>query len=187
MESGPGDDELMLRYRGGDAVAFEALYRRHRAPLYRFVLRQLGDAALAEEVFQDVWMRVIDARGRYEARERFASWLYAVAHNRVMDAHRAGGRAKVLDGEESEAALARLPSAELPAHVWLDRKRAAERLFAALERLPEVQREAFLLQQEGGLSVEEIARATGVGRETAKSRLRYAVARLRASLAGVTA
>src|SRR5262252_1533382 len=99
MESGPGDDELMLRYRGGDAVAFEALYRRHRASLYRFLLRQLGDAALAEEVFQDVWMRVIDARGRYEARERFASWLYAVAHNRLMDAHRALGRARFLDGE----------------------------------------------------------------------------------------
>jgi RNA polymerase sigma-70 factor, ECF subfamily len=182
MESGPGDDELMLRYRGGDAVAFEALYRRYRAPLYRFLLRQLGDAPLAEEVFQDVWMRVIDARGRYEARERFASWLYAIAHNRLMDAHRADGRAQFLGPEESEAALESLPAAELPAHVWLDRKRAAERLFAALARLPDAQREAFLLQQEGELSVEEIAAATGVSRETAKSRLRYAVAKLRASL-----
>jgi RNA polymerase sigma-70 factor, ECF subfamily len=182
MESGPGDDELMLRYRGGDAVAFEALYRRHRAPLYRFLLRQLGDAAQAEEVFQDVWMRVIDARDRYQPRARFGSWLYAIAHNRLMDAHRASGRAQVLDPDESEQALENLPAAELPAHVRLDRKRAAERLFAALARLPEAQREAFLLQQEGDLSVEEIAAATGVSRETAKSRLRYAVARLRASL-----
>lgn len=182
MESGPGDDELMLRYRGGDAVAFEALYRRHRAPLYRFLLRQLGDAAQAEEVFQDVWMRVIDARDRYQPRARFGSWLYAIAHNRLMDTHRASGRAQLLDPDESEQALENLPAAELPAHVWLDRKRAAERLFAALARLPEAQREAFLLQQEGELSVEEIAAATGVSRETAKSRLRYAVARLRASL-----
>jgi RNA polymerase sigma-70 factor, ECF subfamily len=182
MDSGPGDDELMLRYRGGDAVAFEALYRRHRAPLYRFLLRQLGDAALAEEIFQDVWMRVIDARGRYEARARFPSWLYAIAHNRLMDAHRADGRAQFLDGEENDAALENVPAAELPAHVWLDRKRAAERLFAALARLPDAQREAFLLQQEGDLSLEEIAAATGVSRETAKSRLRYAVAKLRAAL-----
>jgi RNA polymerase sigma-70 factor (ECF subfamily) len=182
MESGPGDDELMLRYRAGDAVAFEALYRRHRAPLYRFVLRQLGDAAAAEEVFQDVWMRVIDARGRYEARARFGSWLYAIAHNRLMDAYRAAGRAQLVGQDEAERALESLPAGELPAHVWLDRKRAAERLFAALGRLPEAQREAFLLQQEGELSVEEIAQVTGVSRETTKSRLRYAVAKLRESL-----
>jgi RNA polymerase sigma factor (sigma-70 family) len=181
MQSGPGDDELMRRYCDGDAVAFEALYRRHRAPLYRFLLRQLGDTGRAEEIFQDVWMRVIDARERYQPRGRFTSWLYAVAHNRLMDHHRAG-RADVLDAGESEPILDELPAGDLPAHVWLDRKRAAERLFAALARLPDVQREAFLLQQEGELSVEEIAAATGVGRETAKSRLRYAVAKLRASL-----
>jgi RNA polymerase sigma-70 factor, ECF subfamily len=183
MQSGPSDDELMVRYRGGDAVAFEALYRRHRAPLYRFLLRQLGDTAAAEEVFQDVWMRVIDSRGRYESRGRFGSWLYAVAHNRLMDGYRARGRG-LLGQDEGEEALDNLPADELPAHVWLDRKRAAERLFAALARLPDVQREAFLLQQEGELSVEEIAEATGVSRETAKSRLRYAVAKLRASLGG---
>jgi RNA polymerase sigma-70 factor, ECF subfamily len=181
MHSGPGDDELMLRYRDGDAVAFEALYRRHRAPLYRFLLRQLGDTGRAEEIFQDVWMRVIDARERYQPRARFSAWLYAIAHNRLMDHHRAD-RADRLDLEESERVLDELPADELPAHVWLDRKRAAERLFAALARLPEAQREAFLLQQEGELSVEEIAQATGVSRETAKSRLRYAVAKLRASL-----
>jgi RNA polymerase sigma-70 factor, ECF subfamily len=181
MQSRPGDDELMLRYRDGDAVAFEALYRRHRAPLYRFLLRQLGDTGRAEEIFQDVWMRVIDARERYQPRARFTSWLYAIAHNGLMDHHRAD-RADRLDPEESERVLDELPADDLPAHVWLDRKRAAERLFAALARLPDTQREAFLLQQEGELSVEEIAQATGVSRETAKSRLRYAVAKLRASL-----
>jgi RNA polymerase sigma factor (sigma-70 family) len=182
--SGPSDEELMLRYGGGDAVAFEALYRRHRGPLYRFLLRQVSDAATAEELFQDVWMRVIDARGRYEARARFGSWLYAIAHNRLMDHYRASGGAHRLDGEEGEAALEDLPAGDLPAHVLLDRKRASERLFAALARLPEAQREAFLMQQEGELSLEEIARATGVNRETAKSRLRYAVAKLRAGLEG---
>ena len=182
MGSGPADEELMLRYGGGDAGAFETLYRRHRGPLYRFLLRQLSDAATAEELFQDVWMRVIDFRGRYEARAKFSSWVFAIAHNRLMDFYRASGRAKFLAGEESEEALATLPADDVPADALIDRKRAAERLLAALSELPEAQREAFLLQQEGNLSVEEIGAATGVSRETAKSRLRYAIAKLRASL-----
>lgn len=183
MGSGPADEELMLRYGGGDAGAFETLYRRHRGPLYRFLLRQVkNDAATAEELFQDVWMRVIDFRGRYEARAKFSSWVYAIAHNRLMDFHRAGGKAKFVDQEESEEAIDALPADDPPAEIRLDRKRTAERLLAALAELPEAQREAFLLQQEGELSLEEIAHATGVNRETAKSRLRYALAKLRASL-----
>jgi RNA polymerase sigma-70 factor, ECF subfamily len=182
MGSGPADEELMLSYGGGDAGAFEALYRRHRGPLYRFLLRQLGDTATAEELFQDVWMRVIDSRGRYQARAKFTSWVYAIAHNRLMDFYRASGRAKFLAQEESEELLEDLPAQDPPPEMFIDRKRAAERLLAALAELPEAQREAFLLQQEGDLSVEEIGAATGVSRETAKSRLRYALAKLRASL-----
>jgi RNA polymerase sigma-70 factor (ECF subfamily) len=182
MGSGPADEELMLSYGGGDAGAFETLYRRHRGPLYRFLLRQLGDTATAEELFQDVWMRVIDFRGRYQARAKFSSWVYAIAHNRLMDFYRANGKARFLDQEQAEEALDALPAEDPPADVLIDNKRAAERLLAALSELPEAQREAFLLQQEGDLSVEEIGAATGVSRETAKSRLRYALAKLRASL-----
>lgn len=182
MGSGPADEELMLSYGGGDAGAFETLYHRHRGPLYRFLLRQVSDAATAEELFQDVWMRVIDSRGRYEPRAKFSSWVYAIAHNRLMDFYRASGRAAFLAQEESEEALDRLPAPDVPAEALVDRKRATQRLLDALAELPEVQREAFLLQQEGDLSVEEIGAATGVSRETAKSRLRYAVAKLRARL-----
>jgi RNA polymerase sigma-70 factor (ECF subfamily) len=172
----------MLSYGGGDAGAFETLYRRHRGPLYRFLLRQLGDTATAEELFQDVWMRVIDSRGRYQVRAKFSSWVYTIAHNRLMDFYRANGRARFLDQEDSEEALDNLPADDPPPDVLVDNKRAAERLLVALAGLPEAQREAFLLQQEGDLSVEEIGAATGVSRETAKSRLRYALAKLRASL-----
>ena len=182
MGSGPADEELMLGYGGGDAGAFENLYRRHRGPLYRFLLRQVNDAATAEELFQDVWMRVIDSRRRYQARAKFTSWVYAIAHNRLMDFYRASGRAKFLAQEEAADALDNLPADDIPADALIDGKRAAERLLAALSELPEAQREAFLLQQEGDLSVEEIGAATGVSRETAKSRLRYAVAKLRANL-----
>src|SRR6267142_529490 len=182
MRSEASDEELMLRYGKGDARAFELLYRRHRLPLYRFLLRQVGNAATAEELFQDLWMRVVNSRGRYEPRAKFTSWIYAIAHNRLMDFYRADGRASFLSPEESESVLEDTPAAEIAADLRLDRKRAVERLLAALGELPDAQREAFLLQQEGELSIEEIAAATGVSRETAKSRLRYAVAKLRASL-----
>jgi len=176
------DEELMLRYGRGDARAFELLYRRHRLPLYRFLLRQVGNAATAEELFQDLWMRVVNSRGRYEARAKFTSWVYAIAHNRLMDFYRGNGNASFLSQEESESVLEDLPAAEIAADLRLDRKRAVERLLVALGKLPDAQREAFLLQQESEMSIEEIAAATGVGPETAKSRLRYAVAKLRASL-----
>src|ERR1700704_945445 len=182
MRGEASDEDLMLRYGKGDAGAFEALYRRHRLPLYRFLLRQVGNAATAEELFQDLWMRVVNSRGRYEARAKFTSWVYAIAHNRVMDFYRTNGRASFLSHEESESVLENLPAAEIAADLRLDRKRAAERLVAALGELPDAHREAFLLQQEGEMSIEEIAAATGVGPETAKSRLRYALAKLRASL-----
>jgi RNA polymerase sigma-70 factor (ECF subfamily) len=99
-----------------------------------------------------------------------------------MDFYRASGRASFLSHEESESVLEGLPAGEIAADLRLDRKRAVERLLAALAGLPDAQREAFLLQQESELSIEEIAAATGVSGETAKSRLRYAVAKLRASL-----
>src|SRR6266436_6134036 len=182
MRSEASDEDLMLRYGRGDARAFELLYLRHRLPLYRFLLRQVGNAATAEELFQDLWMRVVNSRRRYEASAKFTSWVYAIAHNRLMDFYRAKGRASFLGHEESQSLLENLPDGEIAADLLLDRKRAVERLLAALAALPDAQREAFLLQQEGELSIEEIAVATGVSRETAKSRLRYAVAKLRAGL-----
>src|SRR5207247_11186396 len=87
------DEHLRLRYGKGDARAFEVLYRRHRLPLYRFLLRQAGNADTAEELFQDTWMRVVNSRGRYEVRAKFTAWIYAIAHNRLMDFFRANGRA----------------------------------------------------------------------------------------------
>jgi RNA polymerase sigma-70 factor (ECF subfamily) len=182
MERGSSDEELMLGYGDGDAGAFETLYRRHRGPLYRFLLRQTGDAAAAEELFQDVWMRVVNSRGRYEVRAKFTSWVYAIAHNRLMDFYRARGRVNFLSHEESETAIENTAADEIAADLRLDRKRAGERLIAALAELPAAQREAFLLQQEGEMSLEEIAAATGVNRETVKSRLRYAFAKLRSTL-----
>jgi RNA polymerase sigma-70 factor (ECF subfamily) len=176
----PSDEELMLAYRAGDASAFDALYARHRGSVFRYLRRQAGSAALAEELFQDVWLRLIDARATYEPRAKFTTWLFTIAHNRLMDHFRSRARSALVSYEDDpiDDVAADTPRPEDA----LARKQDAARLLAAIAALPAAQREAFVLQQEGELSVEEIAAVTGVNRETAKSRLRYAVGKLRAGL-----
>jgi RNA polymerase sigma-70 factor (ECF subfamily) len=181
------DEVLMLAYREGDAGAFDRLYARHKGPVYRYLRRHARDHA--DELAQDVWMRVINARSGYDVRAKFTTWLYTIAHNRLMDHFRTRGRDAVRlvapwDPEDDpDAVLDDQPHPDPPPERLLERREAAARILAALDTLPDAQREAFVLQQEGGLSVEEIAAATGVNRETAKSRLRYALAKLRAALA----
>src|SRR5258708_40162393 len=85
------DEELMLAYAGGDAGAFEALYAKHKGAVFRFVLRSVKARGEAEELFQDVWMKVIEARGRYTPRAKFTTWLYTIAHHRLVDHRRAEG------------------------------------------------------------------------------------------------
>ncbi|MEO7405154.1 MAG: RNA polymerase sigma factor [Burkholderiales bacterium] len=180
------DETLMLAYRDGDAGAFDQLYARHRSGLYRFIRRQIGADSITDEVFQDVWMRAIDAAKTYEPRAKFVTWLYTIAHNRMMDHFRAAGRADLVSIDGDDDNVIELAANELQRpDTETGRKQLASRILAALDTLPAVQREAFLLQQEGELSVEEIAEATGVNRETAKSRLRYALAKLRRDLAGL--
>ena len=180
-EADTGDEELMLLYRDGDAGAFDALYARHKGGVYRYLLRQCRVAATAEELFQDVWMNLIRARAGYTVQAKFTTYLYRLAHNRLIDHYRRNGHiAMVSFDDEDREEIAELPDErEPPADKALDARRQAARLLELIAALPEAQREAFLLQQEGGMSVEEIAQATGVNRETAKSRLRYAMARLR--------
>ena len=174
------DEELMLCYRDGDAGAFDELYRRHKGGLYRYLLRQCRDAGFAEELFQDIWMNLIRTRRNYTVRARFATYLYRLAHNRLVDHYRRHAHGSAVspddDGpefEEPAAAPREQPDARY------ESKALASRLLELLAALPAAQREAFVLQHETGMSVEEIAEATGVSRETAKSRLRYALAKLR--------
>src|SRR5688572_26973234 len=101
------DETLMLAYAGGDAGAFEALYRKHRGPLYRFVLRSVKGRGEAEELFQDIWMRVIEARARYAPAAKFTTWLYTIAHNRLVDHWRARPHGRVAGRGGVERARAR--------------------------------------------------------------------------------
>ena len=170
------DEELMAAYRDGDAAAFETLYARHRARLYRFVLRAVKSRPIGEEVFQEIWLRVIEARGRYSPRARFTTWLYTIAHNHLVDHWRKRGLTLVaLEDDE-------LPGASPDPAEHAEARESLARFAQALEALPPLQREAFLLHEEGGLSVAEIAAATKTNEEAAKSRLRYAMAKLRAAI-----
>jgi RNA polymerase sigma-70 factor (ECF subfamily) len=170
------DEELMLAYGQGDAGAFETLYKRHRGALYRFVLRAIKHRSSAEELFQEVWIRVIEARNRYAPQARFTTWLYTIAHNLLVDHWRKKGLTTVsLDSEDA-------PSESANPARQAEGREALARLLHALEALPPAQREAFLLHEESGMTVAEIAAVTGSNEEAAKSRLRYAVAKLKAAV-----
>jgi len=190
----PTDDTLMTAYARGDALAFEQLYARHQAGLYRFVRRLLGAAlnAQTDEVFQDTWLRVVQARARWEPQgATFRTWLYTLAHHRVIDMLRRSGREVSLDAfdadgdspwePDTDAWQHWPPPSSAAAHTeelafW---RRAGEKLLACLEQLPLPQRSAFLLHHDDGLALDEVARALDVGFETAKTRLRYAMSKLR--------
>lgn len=181
--SASDDGELMRAYARSDLRAFEQLYARHRAPLYRYLVRQTRDRELANDLFQETWSRVIASRERYEPRARFQTFLYTLAYNCFIDhCRRCAVRKETREGDAGSFAQT-LPGAEQDRpDVHAEWAEARARYRAALERLPQEQRDAFLLHQESGLSVEEIGTITGVGAETAKSRLRYAIAKLRCAL-----
>jgi RNA polymerase sigma-70 factor, ECF subfamily len=183
MEPLDEDAQLMLRYQAGEAAAFDTLYARHKAPLYRFLLRHVRNAANATDLFQEVWMRLIANRLRYTPRAKFATFLFHIAHNCAVDHHRRSNAALVDPYADDVAAIdaAFAPEYERPDRVAEYDQRLAS-FERALDELPQEQREAFLLHEETGLDVAQIAQITHVGVETAKSRLRYAISKLKKSL-----
>jgi RNA polymerase sigma-70 factor (ECF subfamily) len=177
MQAEHTDEELMLAYGAGDAGAFELLYSRHRGPLFRFMLHQVREHGTAEELYQDVWQRVITARERYQPDAKFSTWLFQIAHNRLTDHWRAMQHRPAAPADAMERAE-REPDPQTPER-QLSAFEERRRLQLALEELPADQREVVLLRLEQELSLEQIGQITGVGRETVKSRLRYALDKLR--------
>lgn len=183
------DRHLMIAYAAGDAAAFDVLYARHEGAMYRFVRRVLGPAlaAQADEVFQDTWLRIVTARASFSPQgASWRTWAFTIAHHAAMDRLRVSGREvsmESLGGDDAGDPLDWLQGALDGAHpstedlaFW---RAAGRQLLMCLEQLPSVQRAAFLLHHEDGASVEELARSLGLGFETAKSRLRYALQKLR--------
>jgi RNA polymerase sigma-70 factor (ECF subfamily) len=184
MDKDTPDEELMLSYATGNAAAFEILYLRHKGPVYRYMLRLCRNEAVAEELFQEVWMKLIKAKDDYVASAKFTTYLYKLAHNLFIDHYRKQTVRIVEDlsvevddiehGQEQESA--NNPEYLTQTHQTMDK------LTSLLETLPNEQREVFLLREEAGMTVSEIAEIVGINAEAAKSRLRYAIAKLRSGL-----
>ena len=173
----------MLAYQAGDAAAFETLYTRHRSVLYRFILRQTGNASMAEELYQDVWMNIIRARQKFRPIATFRTYIFQVTRNRIIDHYRRNARSPMV-AMTLEATDVEDPGMKRP-ETLLDEQRSADYLRARVGELPEEQREAFLLHHEAGLTLAEIAHITDTGTETVKSRLRYAMGKLREAMEGL--
>jgi RNA polymerase sigma-70 factor (ECF subfamily) len=169
------DEQLMRRYAKGDTKAFEELYSRHRGPLYRYFIRQVNNPATANDLYQGAWEKIIKARNKYRPSAPFTVWMYTVAHNHLVDHYR---RSRPDSSIETDTLSD--PQAG-PVEGLIDSEHNTL-LRAAITALPEEQRNTLLLKLETGLKMEDIARVTGVSRETVKSRLRYAVQKLKRSL-----
>lgn len=184
----PSDETLMQQYAAGVVAAFDTLYHRHRKGLYGFLWQQCHDAAVCDEVFQDTWLRVTRHRESYQPTAAFRTWLYQMARNRLIDHFRKHQPERLDDlkpaPDESADPYADIASHEAGPEQQLGRKQQAQAVHIALQTLPNTQREAFLLREHADCSLEDIARITGVTVETAKSRLRYAVNKLRTALEG---
>ena len=184
MAWGTRDRELMVRFGKGEIKAFEKLYARHKGPLYRYFLRLGLDAESAAELMQEVWVKVIRTKERYEPTARFTTWLYRIAHTTLVDRYRRSAQKIAHKSAGADFDLSELPAADSAnPEAAAIRDEAAVRLRAALAELPDEQREAFILKLEAELSLADIAHVTGVGAETAKSRLRYAYGKLRRRMA----
>ncbi len=177
----------MLRFKAGDARAFEVLVRRHRTAVFSFLLRLTGDRGRAEDLCQETFLKVVKASGSWEERARFTTWLYAIARNLAVDEARrmAFRRAEPLEPADPEGERRRPePAAEDPSpDRAADAALVRPKLEAALQALPPEQREVFLLREYSGLRFAEIAEVTGTPENTVKSRMRYALEALRAELA----
>lgn len=186
LEDAP-DEMLLRRYQEGDASAFAPLMRRHLAGIYHFIARHTS-ASVAEDMTQEVFLRVVERAGDFKHESRFTTWLYMIARNLCVDtlrkqAHR--NHASLDDPGEEGVPLRDQLSDEHPQMTGervAQSHEIAERIQAALRALPEEQREVFLLREIANLPFQEIAKVTGAPENTVKSRMRYALERLQESL-----
>ena len=187
-----GDDELMAAYKAGDAGAYRVLVQRHHAPVYRFCLRALRNPEAAADATQEVFLRVVKYAPTWERRAKFTTWLYTLARNFCIDEARKGRfrRTESLNetvaGHDESSGEERLDrtASEVPSPERIvDNTRLRRAIDAALQELPDEQRDVFLLREMSGLQFKDIAEMTGTGENTVKSRMRYALAFLQKRLA----
>jgi RNA polymerase sigma-70 factor (ECF subfamily) len=184
------DEELMLAYKGGQVAAYRVLVERHHAPLYRFCLRALKSPEAAADAAQEIFLRVVKNAPSWEQKAKFTTWLYTMARNFCIDEARKAKFRKTdslnepvgKDADGGDERIDRVAS-EVPQQDRLvDNGKLRRVLDAAIAELPDEQREVFLLREQGGLQFKDIADLTGVGENTVKSRMRYALGALQKRL-----
>lgn len=188
---GLSDEDLMLRYAEGDVDAFAVLLARHERPLYNFILRSCRKPEVAEEIVQEVFLRVVKSASRYQQTAKFTTWLYTMARNLCIDrARKTGKRVEVsLDQSTSKDPEGRTLLDGLAdmnatsANVDHDRQQFRSLLAKALDEMPEEQREVFVMREVSGLKFREISEILDVPLPTIKSRMRYALEYLRGAMA----
>jgi RNA polymerase sigma-70 factor, ECF subfamily len=182
------DESLMLRYRDGDVRAFELLIGRHRKPVFNFVLRYVREPAQAEDVTQETFLRLIKGAEAYQRQAKFTTWLFTIARNLCIDAARRGKHRKAasldapIDDDAGVSLLDLVPDGGPAVDRQAQSRELAVRLRAAIEALPDEQREIFLLREVADLQFNEIAAVVGCPENTVKSRMRYALEKLREAL-----
>lgn len=179
----------MERYQQGEVRAFEVLVSRHQGPVYNFILRFLGDPAAAEDVLQEVFLRIVKGAAQFQRRAKFTTWLYTIARNLCIDSQRKARYRRAdsldapMDGEPDAAPLgAAVADGGLSPEQIAHDARARAALVRAIEALSPEQREVFTLREYAGMPFGEIAAVVGCPENTVKSRMRYALENLRKSL-----
>lgn len=187
---GPADEELLEQFRSGNARAFDELMRRHRTPLFNFILRSVRQRDTAEELLQDTWLRIVQGAGDFQRAAKFTTWAYTVARNLCIDharkqVHRKHPSLDQPAGRESDGPT--LGDAVKDSRPHADRetigRELQQRMLDAIASLPDDQREVFLLRESADLPFKEIAAVVGAPENTVKSRMRYALERLQEALA----
>lgn len=188
------DEELLARYRRGDDSAFRSLVKRHQRGVYNFALRQVREPSTAEDIVQEVFVRVVQNVGTFKEEARFTTWAYTIARNLCIDhlrkrVHRrhpsldapSEGQSQQ-DGADGPTLGEKVAASGAGADRQVIGKQLQAHITAAVERLPEDQREVFLMRQVGELAFKEIADIVGISENTVKSRMRYALERLQVAL-----
>lgn len=183
------DEVLMLRFQRGDIHAFAQLVQRHKTPLFNFILRHARNPSVAEDLLQDVFLKVVQSSSEFKHEARFTTWVYTITRNLCVDHFRKMALRKhdSLDQSkdlEQSPLRERIPSTDLDANVERSAitRELRDQIVGAVEDLPEEQREVFLLREVANLPFKEIATITDTPENTVKSRMRYALERLQATL-----
>ncbi len=179
-ESYSNADDVIACLKRGDPDALAAILARHQHRLYRFLVRMVQDPALADDLFQQTWLRVMEKIGSYDRRTGFDTWLLSVAHNLAID-HLRRQRSSSLDEPDDSGTTPadRLPSGRLDPLEQLLQFERAEILSAAIHEMPAIHREVLSLRFEEGMKLEQIAQIAAVPLSTVKSRLQRALEGLR--------